>query len=66
MTKYQKHFRKAFWKDDTEEGHEVKRSFYNWGLQLYKAALYHAQPLPPNKYNNPVPIFHGAFICCTV
>ena len=56
-TEYQSALRRAFW---TISDKEVKRSFYHWGMQLYKAALYHAKPIPQSRHSDDAkPIFHG-------
>eukprot|EP01083_Nonionella_stella_P024995 68841_1 len=51
---YQSAFRKAFWKSSSKA---LKKSFYHWAIELYKAFIFHSRPTPQRK--KPRPIFHG-------
>eukprot|EP01084_Bolivina_argentea_P180475 311799_1 len=55
---YQSALRKSFWKTSTKS---VKTSFYQWALQLYKTAMFHAIPAPrlTTKSKRPRSLYHG-------
>eukprot|EP01084_Bolivina_argentea_P241880 405916_1 len=55
---YQSAFRKAFWKSSPKN---KKKSFYQWALQLYRTALFHATPTPrwTVSSKSPLSIYHG-------
>eukprot|EP01084_Bolivina_argentea_P305274 527350_1 len=52
-------FRKAHWNDNNLI--RLKREFYWWGINIYKAALYHSRPLPRFSMNStkPMNLYHG-------
>eukprot|EP01084_Bolivina_argentea_P284168 486917_1 len=55
---FQSSLRRSYWKS-TEK--KVKCSFYNWALQLYKTALYHAKTIPRLTFETKRPdnLYHG-------
>eukprot|EP01084_Bolivina_argentea_P017313 32341_1 len=55
---YQSALRKSFWKSSSKP---VKTSFYQWALQLYKTALFHARPTPRLTIESKGPrlLYHG-------
>ena len=58
---FQSSLRKAFWETTPKK---VKRSFYQWAIQLYKTALFHSKHIT-KKFNDdqqPKPIYHGMII----
>eukprot|EP01083_Nonionella_stella_P093264 261308_1 len=66
-TAFQTVFRRSFWKllhDDhelAEQDKVNKKQYYWWALNLYRAALFHAKPVPRphDKTTSPCTIFHG-------
>ena len=54
---YQSSFRKASWQSTPKD---IKRTFYQWAVQLHKAALFHAKPTP-RWTSSPQRLFHGMF-----
>ena len=57
-TDFQRELGKAFW---SRSSPKIKQSFYQWAIQLYKAALYHSKPVPTLRSGDPVSVFHGLF-----
>eukprot|EP01083_Nonionella_stella_P150261 478387_1 len=66
-TALQTQFRRAFWKllhDDPELAKKYKinkKQYYWWALNLYRAALFHAKPVPTahGQSTSPCTIYHG-------
>eukprot|EP01084_Bolivina_argentea_P284169 486919_1 len=55
---FQSSLRRAYWKSTSKQ---TKQSFYNWALNLYKTALYHARPIQrwSIESKKPLKLYHG-------
>ena len=59
---YTASLRRSFW--DNISSNKMKKLFYHWAINLYKAHLYHSKPISSSSSNieTPKSLFHGIFV----